>query len=138
MDNADEEDCGSNEPRYNGSEEWILEEEEHGSLSDAQAGLAGFVTGLGVGLVPTVIYRTSTLENREDWDQRRVMHHGAAGAIIAGISLLGLLSEDRRVRKIASAGLGFGVGLALSDLGDFAVWFSEGTLFLRYQSGGGV
>ena len=106
-----------------------MKQNEEDEIDESQAGLLGLGAGTGIGLIPAVKYYTSNEEQRRQWDRDRVAHHGAIGVSIALISLLGFLSNDKRIRKIASFGVGFGTGVALSDIQDADRWYSEGKLF---------
>ncbi|HVL47741.1 MAG TPA: hypothetical protein VM889_04205 [Candidatus Thermoplasmatota archaeon] len=67
---------------------------------------------------------------RRSWDDRRIMHHGAFGCIVASVGLAGLHAfESERARALSEAAVAAGVGLMVSDMHDQDRWWSEGTAF---------
>ena len=110
-----------------------MKENREEGIDDATTVAVGLVVGAVSGTVAGVIYHTTTEEQRTNWDKKRLMHHGPAGLIVAGISsgvylVNHLWFDDPRIRKAAEFGMSVGVGMALSDIADGDRWLIEGRI----------
>lgn len=90
--------------------------EKKSVLSDP---LVQFVLGLSImgiaGVITNIIYESKTPEQKKEWDQDRIMHHGELGAIA---TTAGIAAKSPFVT-------GAGVGLMLTDLQDAEQWFTK-------------
>ncbi|MHA1290972.1 MAG: hypothetical protein ACTSPB_26625 [Candidatus Thorarchaeota archaeon] len=78
--------------------------------------LVEFLVGLGLGILGGTLacqaYQNCTEEEKRVWEQNRIMHHGALGAILFPMAL-----------STMNSGLtGAAMGLMLTDLQDIDEW----------------
>ena len=92
------------------------------------------ITGISLGAICGTLannkYNDCNKEEKEEWKENRICHHGALGCgMVVGGIVLTLFSKKIVVLIIAILLICVGIGLILTDLHDIDKWFTEGLLF---------
>ena len=94
------------------------------------SGLTGASLGIIGGVMANKKYNECTREEKKEWSENRIAHHGAVGLIITIIVIcLSILFKRFSESETALFLMGLGIGLMITDLNDIDRWFTEGTLF---------
>jgi len=93
-------------------------------------GLAGFL----IGLITPKIYELLSEDQKQKWKQTFPIHHGEAGVVLSGVSIIGRVllafipnsnNSIKIAKKICETLIGIGAGLTLEDIKDFNMWFKK-------------
>ncbi|MHA1301345.1 MAG: hypothetical protein ACTSO9_18130 [Candidatus Helarchaeota archaeon] len=102
------------------------------NLKELTRKVSPFLGGIITGIIGPKIYELLSEDQKRKWKSIFPFHHGAAGLVITGVSLifrsiLQLFPDDNKYikfsKKLTEIIMGVGSGLAIEDIKDYNKWF---------------
>ncbi|MHA1129490.1 MAG: hypothetical protein ACTSQI_05025 [Candidatus Helarchaeota archaeon] len=92
------------------------------------------IAGYLIGSITPKIYEKLSMEQKRKWKEIFPIHHGEAGVVLSGVSLISRLALElfpaankniEIAKKVFEMLIGIGGGLMIDDINDFNKWFKK-------------